>query len=304
MSIEDTYTPNEFTPEMQALLDAQEHGAEDSVDGDAETQSAAPTPAPESKPDTADHQQPRDQKGQFIPKARFDEALARERERNAALTQQLNELRTSSAAADPTGAGSGVQELEAELDRLLDAREDFVQEGEVDKAKQISREITRLTRAISRLEVGSEVAATQIASVDSQLFANTVQTLEAMYPQLATTSPEFDPAVISMIMGVKSANMTANPNIVEAQALYDATVTVMTRFGAAPPPQNTGAVKGTPRSAQISRNVATLSRQPANMNVTGTNTTQYDDQVDLSKMHPSQWSKLSVDQQNKLLGIT
>lgn len=98
-----------------------------------------PTPEPEPEPE-----QPRDDKGRFdrkapmIPKARFDEALAKEREKTAALQAQLTELqRRAQAEVTPaTSAADDAAELERIANLLLDGK---VAEYAAESAKREAR---------------------------------------------------------------------------------------------------------------------------------------------------------------------
>ena len=278
------------TPDAQAVL-AGEHTTDT-----AQEQTNAP--ATSTPPDV-------DAKtGQFIPRTRLNQVIEQRNAvqvENEALRAQIEEFTRQQTTAMQSAGGVDLDALMAKLDELSDAKEIAVQEGDIDAAKALGRELNRMSVAVARAQASQAVVGENYVAGEQSLFTQTANTLMVQYPLLNPQSPDYNQPLVDNIRALSAVKLHENPNMTEAQSLLEATTQTMSLFGMV-------AVGGNKRpvNAAIARNLAAAAAQPAFIGTTGAGDTSGLEPdiagIDIDKLSDEQWDKLPVAVQNRLLG--
>lgn len=278
------------TPDAQAVL-AGEHTTDT-----AQEQTNAP--ATSTPPDV-------DAKtGQFIPRTRLNQVIEQRNAvqvENEALRAQIEEFTRQQTTAMQSAGGVDLDALMAKLDELSDAKEIAVQEGDIDAAKALGRELNRMSVAVARAQASQAVVGENYVAGENSLFTQTANTLMVQYPLLNPQSPDYNQPLVDNIRALSAVKLHENPSMTEAQSLLEATTQTMSLFGMV-------AVGGNKRpvNAAIARNLAAAAAQPAFIGTTGAGDTSGLEPdiagIDIDKLSDEQWDKLPVAVQNRLLG--
>lgn len=197
--------------------------------------------------------------------------------------------------------GVDLDALMTKMDELSDAKEIAVQEGDLDAAKELGRQLNRMSIEVARAQATQAVVGENYVTGEQGLFVRTAETLMSQYPMLNPSSPNYSQPLVDNIRAMSAVKLHENPNMTEAQSLLEATTHTMSLFGMV-------AVGGNKRPVNpaIARNLAAASAQPAFISTTGvgdTNGLEPDIAgIDLDKLSDDQWDKLPVAIQNRLLG--
>ena len=278
------------TPDAQAVL-AGEHTTDT-----AQEQTNAP--ATSTPPDV-------DAKtGQFIPRTRLNQVIEQRNAvqvENEALRAQIEEFTRQQTTAMQSAGGVDLDALMAKLDELSDAKEIAVQEGDIDAAKALGRELNRMSVAVARAQASQAVVGENYVAGENSLFTQTANTLMVQYPLLNPQSPDYNQPLVDNIRALSAVKLHENPSMTEAQSLLEATTQTMSLFGMVA----TGGNKR-PVNAAIARNLAAAAAQPAFIGTTGAGDTSGLEPdiagIDIDKLSDEQWDKLPVAVQNRLLG--
>ena len=278
------------TPDAQAVL-AGEHTTDT-----AQEQTNAP--ATSTPPDV-------DAKtGQFIPRTRLNQVIEQRNAvqvENEALRAQIEEFTRQQTTAMQSAGGVDLDALMAKLDELSDAKEIAVQEGDIDAAKALGRELNRMSVAVARAQASQAVVGENYVAGENSLFTQTANTLMVQYPLLNPQSPDYNQPLVDNIRALSAVKLHENPSMTEAQSLLEATTQTMSLFGMVA----TGGNKR-PVNAAIARNLAAAAAQPAFIGTTGAGDTSGLEPdiagINIDKLSDEQWDKLPVAVQNRLLG--
>ena len=278
------------TPDAQAVL-AGEHTTDT-----AQEQTNAP--ATSTPPDV-------DAKtGQFIPRTRLNQVIEQRNAvqvENEALRAQIEEFTRQQTTAMQSAGGVDLDALMAKLDELSDAKEIAVQEGDIDAAKALGRELNRMSVAVARAQASQAVVGENYVAGENSLFTQTANTLMVQYPLLNPQSPDYNQPLVDNIRALSAVKLHENPSMTEAQSLLEATTQTMSLFGMVA----TGGNKR-PVNAAIARNLAAAAAQPAFIGTAGVGDTSGLEPdiagINIDKLSDEQWDKLPVAVQNRLLG--
>lgn len=294
----DSFTPTEDkAPEPEAVVE-DEKGAK--VEDEAE--------APEDEA-SEDEEPARDDKGRFakkdeprIPKARFDEAVNKERERVAALERQLAELQAAQAQVKKQ---EDTAKLDAEISELESQRAKFLIDGETEKATEIASVIRAKERQLAIEESRSMSAQAKEQAREEIRMELTVEKIEGEYPALNPDAEEFDEDLVELVLS-KQRTLMQKENLSPSKALAKAATSVMSRFGAkAPEPEQKGLKKDVEdrKQAQVKKNIETAKKQPASMKDSGLDSDKMGDKaIDIANMSFEEFEALPEATRAKLRG--
>jgi len=166
-----------------------------------------PTPAPEPEPEAKPEPEPEpegeeetpaaasgetdddDSKEPRIPKARFDEAVRRERER----AQQLEaELKTYQTREQQRETASNLEESMAKVKELVKSHTSLLADGDLDKASGVMEEILSLHADMADARVQAASQTTRSSVKEEMRYDAAVSRIEAEYPMLNPDNPDFD----------------------------------------------------------------------------------------------------------------
>lgn len=236
-----------------------------------------PAEEPTADPVKEPEEQPRDEKGKFagIPKARFDEAVGKERELREAAERRAVELERQLANAEQSKVKTAqLEELEAGIVALEKKHADLLIDGNVEGAAAVMREIRLSERQIARAEAATLSSQQTSQALESERFDTAVARLEADYPLLNPKSDTYDEDLVGFVLS-KQRDLMTQEGLSPSQALTKAAVKVMDRFGKQGEPvadkeglANAKVVEDR-KQAQVKKNLDTLAKQPANLKESG-----------------------------------
>ena len=306
----------------------------------AATQANAPAVKTEEPPKVDEpraEDPPRDEGGKFakkerqadpdsevrIPKSRFDEQVAKERDRAEAAERRAVELEARLNAqaqkteppADPVA--TKVDDLEARIEALHDKRDGFLVDGNIERAAEVRREIRAIEKELREVERNTlrndaeQIAARRLdTQSEEQRIDTVVSDLESEFSVLRKGSDEYDPRMVNFVL-VEQQRLIDELRLSPHEALSRAGKETMELFGHKP----SGAKGGqedkpeTPadkRRVEARQKVAdTMNRQPASLKDAGIDSDKAgQDKVDLdvNKLSEAEFNALPAAQLAKLRG--
>ena len=212
-----------FTPTVD---DSDDKLTPDTLGTTLEDELAAKADAKTDEPKADDKPEARDEKGRFIPKSRFDEAVTKERERREAAERQVSELQKQiqsvSRAADTV-------DLEKQLVELRKQDRRAIMDGDEEKSIALAAQIDRINRQIIIQESQSMSSQASEEARESIRVEMAIEKLEEAYPVLKEGSETFDQGLVDLVLAAQS-QLIARDRMPPSQALIKATNDIMVRF--------------------------------------------------------------------------
>lgn len=212
-----------FTPTVD---DSDDKLTPDTLGTTLEDELAAKADAKTDEPKADDKPEARDEKGRFIPKSRFDEAVTKERERREAAERQVSELQKQiqsvSRAADTV-------DLEKQLVELRKQDRRAIMDGDEEKSIALAAQIDRINRQIIIQESQSMSSQASEEARESIRVEMAIEKLEEAYPVLKEGSETFDQGLVDLVLAAQS-QLIARDRLPPSQALIKATNDIMVRF--------------------------------------------------------------------------
>lgn len=175
------------------------------------------TPAPEPE---------RDSKGRFIPKARFDEAVNKERERAAASERRAKELEQQLQAINKNADTS---KLEAEIQDMEKEYASAMLDGSTEKAAQLMTQIRLKERTIAMAQSESLSAQARTQAAEEIRMETAISNLEDSYDVMNPNHESYDQDVVDMVLGQQQL-LISRDRLSPSAALVKAASTVMSKM--------------------------------------------------------------------------
>lgn len=213
----DTNSPvNDLIRELDAQL-----GYTDEKDGATTDADAADNDDAAGKPTKNGKSHKDDDK--FIPKARFDEEIKRQREQNAELERKLAALGDkSSQKATDEDPMAALLERRASLEDALD---DAQAEGDRDAIKAARAALRALDLQERQLLVQHAVSSSAAISRETTTYSQAAQEIERNYPELDSNSDQYDAVATENVLALMTGYVQAGKD--KATALKQAVATLM-----------------------------------------------------------------------------
>lgn len=154
-----------------------------------------------------------------IPKARFDEAVGRERSRADAAERELDRLRNEQQVRQDNAPTR--DQVLAYIDELESKYEDLLIEGERDDARKVRAQIRQANDYLSDMRIKQATSAIEEQTYSVQSYEKTLNQIEALYPQLQYGTDTFDMAAAEEIADLVKTFAASGQST--AQALVRAT---------------------------------------------------------------------------------
>lgn len=234
-----------------------------------------------------------------IPKARFDEAQRKARERNKELELKIADYE---AKAAKEAAQVDTSALATEIEELSDKHEDFLLEGELEKARAVRkiRDAKQNELFDQRLAQQSQVTGT--AAVEQMRFDAQLAQFEAKFPAINPDSDDFDQEITNEVNTLLTA-FKAN-GFTNTAALNKAIHYVIREDSDKPVITEDPALVRSKRSQQARKRVAkVVKKSPPSLADKGRDsdkTGSGDGLPDVTKMTPEQFDELSEADLKKL----
>ena len=259
------------------------------ADVDAELTAKAAEEAAEAEKLAAEEaekvaEQERNEKGQFqpkdakIPKARFDEAVGKERDarlaaetRAATLEARLKEREAS------VGKVTKLDEMETAVTELEKSYAKLMLDGNEEGAAKVMKEIRLAERQIAKAEARADTAQEIQQVLEGERLTVAIAKLEADYPELNDKSEAYDDDLTELVLS-KQQTLITREGLSPSQALTKAAADVMGRFATKVAEGAGVAKKGLSAAAQavedrtkaqIAKNLATAKNQPSSLKEVG-----------------------------------
>lgn len=300
---------DDFTPVVPEVKEPEEKEPEPK---DPELKDDDQPRGPDGKFAKKDDGQPSDQR---IPKARFDEAVNKERERAEAAERRLAELEarlTKSEPAKPTvdPRTTEVDTLDSKIVELHAKRDGFLADGNAEKASELLREIRGEERKLMRLEaemIAEEKAgrATSQASEES-LVDSVVATLESTYEVLRKGSETYNERMIDLVVAEQQRLMSTE-RMSPSKALLKAGNDIMELVGQRKAGDEAKGedAKEARRKEALAKNLDTAKRQPGSLKDVGIDSNAAGAKsvnLEVDKMTDKEFGALSEEQLAKMRG--
>ena len=124
-----------------------------------------------------------------IPKARFDEALGKAKQREQALLDEIEKLKGGQHAS---ATAKAVRDMRDEIDKLQDKYEDLILDGRKDEARKVRRHVEALRDELSEYQTNTKSEAARRAAIDEMSYNAQLAGYEAKYPALNPEHEDFD----------------------------------------------------------------------------------------------------------------
>jgi hypothetical protein len=294
------------------------------VKDDADKLSAAEsTPEGEEKPEGEDKSgakddksveddRPRDDKGRFtkqedeprIPKSRFDEQMAREREQREAAERRAAELEAKLAESK---TAEDLAEARTQLKEMIKQRNGFLADGELDKASEMDEKIFDFQNEVAAKQALHQANVAKEQAKEEIRYDALVSKLELDYPQINPDAEEFAPEVVKDIQAVM-AGVQQTQRLSPSQALAKAVKLVLgdPKKEKAPVSENKAEEVGMRRKQEaVERNTKVADKQPPKTDKVGVDHDKVGGGVNaanIMKMTPDEFAKLSEEALAKMRG--
>lgn len=231
-------------------------------------------------------EQPRDASGKFakkerdaettIPKARFDEAVRKEREARESAERRLAEIEQQRQSI---ARGADIQKLEADVKELRAAERKALIAGDDAKAAEIGAQADALNRQIAVEQARDLSAAAKEQAREEIRWDLTLERVESDYPALDENSEEFDQDLTDEVVDRMNGIMSRE-RLPRSAALLKAVKAVMGRQSA--PKTDAESPKGLDRGtdtgrkeAAVAKNIDAANRQPASPKKVGADSDKF-----------------------------
>jgi hypothetical protein len=294
------------TPEVDAAEQA-EIAAKTSVQAepDPAVETENPASAAEDKDEKAEA--PRDDKGRFIPKSRFDDAVRKEREGREYAERQVAELQRQLQQSQRQ-ADSG--ELEKEIKGLEKQYTKLVLQGDEDAAAEVMSQIRLKERTVAIQEATHLSAQAKDQAREEIRMESAIERIEAAYPELRDGSEEYDQDLVDLVLAAQAANINQR-RMAPSVALATAVETVMGKVARKtnePAGEKKGLAAATGaadrKAAQVEKNVDAARRQPPQLKSVGADSDKFGERakVDVTKLTREEFAALPEATKARLRG--
>jgi len=238
-----------------------------------------------------------------IPKARFDEAMNKARQREEALQKQLEALQNQQAGSVQQG---DIARAKQYLESLQNKYEDLVLDGKKEDARTVRRQIDNLREQLTELNASYKADLARRAAVEELRYDTALAEMERTYPVLNPDSDQFDESKTDEISTLLEA--FAAKGVPRSQALRKAVKYVV----GAPPAgaaDDKGADLALKRAEEARRKAAAASKQqPSNTGGVGVDSDKRGagadkaGGVDVLRLNQNSFAKLDEDTKARLRG--
>lgn len=271
----------------------------------------------------ADEDKARDDKGRFakkedspmVPKARFDEAVEKERAARIAAEQRLAEMEAKIGKAD---VAADIEKIETEVQGLEKEYSKLMLEGASDKAAEVMKSIRHKEREIVRLEQkqtesvrDQERAQEQAVEAERARVNEVVAELQAAHPELNEEDAEsFNPKLVNLILA-EQKRLMADEKLSPSAALRKAADDVMELRGKPAASLKDAKKDGEGKDVEAKRKaeatkkaLEAANKQPASTKETGMDSDKHGAKTDgdVDKMSFEEFSALPEATKSKLRG--
>lgn len=215
---------DDFVPTEPAAAAPQVEDDTSGEDIDTEIEETEDDTETEDETLGASEQNDRDEKGRFIPKDRFDEAVKRERDEKERLASRLAEIEKREA---DRAISADMQQASAKIKEMIKEHTQLLSDGELDKASELMGNILELQsdmadrRSQAYADRGRSQAKSEIQ------YDSVVARLELEYPEINPENVEmFDREAVRKVQAYMTGLMQMD-NMTPSKALQESVSTIL-----------------------------------------------------------------------------
>lgn len=216
--VEETPVDQEAVQDTETAVEAAEEAAE-SAEGTAEQEASA------------DAAKQRDDKGRFIPKDRFDEAVRKERGEKELLQRRLQEMEQKEAQRNVVADFAEAQKV---IKDMIKEHTSLLADGELDKAADLMEQILEMKAEISDRKADAKAQTAKAQAKEEVRYDALVAKIEADYPQINPDADEFDRDAVKKVQAYMTGLMQTE-RMSPSQALKEAVETLLGATKQQPP---------------------------------------------------------------------
>ena len=272
--------------------------SEPSGEGDGEEDRPDDT-EDDDKPDGVSASEKEEEKKPIqIPKARFDEANEKARQKLASKQAELDVVNEKLQSQVET---TDAKELRTEIEGLEDKWEDLLVEGEVDKARTVRKELRAKQEQFTELRLTQQTQSTGRDTIEQIRFDTQLAAYEVKHPEINPASEDFKQGLADEVSELVSAFQSKG--YTAAQALNKAVGYVIREVVEEKEEDKADGVRKK-RAAAARKKVAAAKKQgPPDTADAGKDSDKIgskDGLPDITRMSPDQFDKLTPDQLSEI----
>lgn len=236
-----------------------------------------------------------------IPKARFDEAMNKAREREAALQQKIADLENQKNGQQQQ---TTVSKMQADIESLQDKYEDLIMDGKKDEARVVRKEIAAKQDLLIEVKTTTKSNAARQAAIEDLKYDAQLANIEATHPELNPDSDKFDATKEGEVVDLIEAFIAKG--LTRPAALAKAVKYVMGEPKAASTDEVAAGLRQQRAAAARERAAGANRQQPASTTRVGLNTDQAgkggEQGIDIMKISQEKFAKLDEETKARLRG--
>lgn len=298
----DDFTPTEAEPDFVELSSEEQKAlAPKASEAEKGKTEAADPKAEEAK----EGEKPRDDKGQFIPRARFNEVNNRAKAKVAALEAKIKGMAERLAPLD--GVAPDIKALETALDAKETEYGALLADGKLDEAKLVLREINRVNRQLGAIEAGALASTHAQESTHVDSLGQLVEMYKESFPQFDDANKElYSQDMVNFVADLQGRFEFTG--LAPAEALRQAVELTVAKFRL--DETEPAEVKPDPKAKLEERKAASVAKavkasqaQPARLDKVGADSDKAGlDKLDLNSLTYDQFSRLPEATLSRLRG--
>lgn len=269
--------------------------AEEAVQ-ESETAVEAAEEAAEPAEDTAEQEasaeaaKQKDDKGRFIPKDRFDEAVRKERGEKELLQRRLQEMEQKEAQRNVVADFAEAQKV---IKDMIKDHTSLLADGELDKAADLMEQILELKSEISDRKAEAKAQTAKAQAKEEVRYDALVAKIEADYPQINPDADEFDRDAVKKVQAYMTGLMQTE-RMSPSQALKEAVDTLLgaTKQQSPAPAADKAAELGMRRKeGAVKKALEAKAKQPASTKEVGLDHDKEGGALDASAVMKMSWDE-------------
>lgn len=243
-----------------------------------------------------DDDQPRDEKGKFIPKSRFDEAVRKERDQKEALARQLKEYQDKEAQSKVTEDYAAAQKA---VKDMIKQHTSLLADGELDKASDLMEKILEMKEEMAERKAEAKALSAKESAKEEMRYDALVQRLETDYPALNPDAEEYDKAAVKKVQAYMTGLMQTE-RMTASQALKEAVETLLTKKEADKPAAKAEDLGMRRKEAAVAKALDAKAKQPASTKDVGVDHDKNGGPMDASAIQKLSWDEFVKLPESKL----
>jgi hypothetical protein len=264
-------------------------------------------PEEPQEPEELDELEPKnakgkEDKGRFIPKDRFDEAVRKERGEKEEFARRLKEYEDREAQRETSADYAKAQKA---IRGMIEQHTSLLADGELEKASDLMEQILGMQAEMAEHKAEAKASAAKNQAKEEVRYEALVAKLEADYPQINPDAEEFDKATVRKMTAMMSGLMQTE-RMSASQALKEAVEIILGPIQKNSAGKERVAESGLRRKEEaVKKALEAKNKQPASTNAMGVDHDKTGGPLDSSavmKMSYDEFVKLPESKLSELRG--